>query len=378
MRTADPETPARILDTKHLVIGRSEARAAAAAVRSGDVSGSAAVVSSYEQRLAKYFGTRRAVACSSGTAAVHLAVLALGVGTGDEVVVPATAPAMTALPVLAVGARPVFADIAGPCSFALDRTDVEAKLTSATRAVVSVPMWGYPADGPELVSACQGWRLPLIEDAAQAHGATVNGRLVGGQGRIGAFSTHARKLVCTGEGGFCLTDDEVLAARLAQLRNLGQAPGETGFGAVFGLNYKLPAVSAALGIAQLARLPTRLAARGRVAGRLSAALAAIDGITMFPIRPGGTANHYALLLTAPAERASELGRAWQAAGIQSDTIRYSYRPLYRAPVFRHAAGGPCPNAERLCATLLTLPCHEGVTSADEERIVAVCRAVMRS
>jgi len=113
VRTTGRETAARSLDTKHLVIGRSEVRAAAAAVRSGDVSGNAAVVTSYERQLAGYFGTRRAVACSSGTAAVHLALLALGIGAGDEVIVPATAPAMTALPILAVRARSTFQPPAG-------------------------------------------------------------------------------------------------------------------------------------------------------------------------------------------------------------------------------------------------------------------------
>lgn len=195
---------------------------------------------------------------------------------------------------------------------------------------------------------------------------------------IGTFSTHARKLVCTGEGGFCLTDDAPLAARLGQLRNLGRSASGDGFGTAFGLNYKLPALCAALGVTQLARLDRRLAARRRVAGRLATALNDIEGIVPFPVRERGEANCYALLITTEPDAARELGQQLEAAGVTSDTLRYNYRPLYEAPVFRNAAGQPCPTTEQLCATLLTLPCHEGVTPGDEQRIVDVCRKVIGS
>jgi len=217
-----------------------------------------------------------------------------------------------------------------------------------------------------------------IEDAAQAHGTTLENRRLGTQGMIGTFSTHARKLICTGEGGFCLTDDAQLAARLGQLRNLGQPVGGGGFGTAFGLNYKLPALCAALGVTQLAKLDRRLAERRRVARRLTAALEDIEGIAPFPVAKHGQANCYALLITAAPGAARELGLGLQAAGVVSDTVRYDYRPLYNTPVFRHSAGQPCRNAEQLCSTLLALPCHEGVTPADEQRIVAVCRKVMGS
>jgi perosamine synthetase len=150
------------------------------------------------------------------------------------------------------------------------------------------------------------------------------------------------------------------------------------FGATFGLNYKLPALSAALGLTQLAKLDRRLAARRRVAGRLATALAGIEGMTLFPMEKRGEANCYALLISASPDAAHELGAGLQAAGVIPDTLRYDYRPLYETPVFRSAAGQPCPNAEQLCATLLTLPCHEGVTPTDEQRIVDVCRKVLGS
>ncbi len=389
MATDEPAVLAAELSTKHLVTGDAEVQAVTSALRSGDLSGNARLVGEYERALAQWFGTRFALVCSSGTAALHLALLTLGVGVGDEVIVPPTAPVMTALPVLAVGARPVFADTRSPASFSLDLADVDRKRTQRTKAVVSVPMWGYPADDGELVGACHGWGLPLIEDAAQAHGTRLgrDGRLAGTQGVIGCFSTHARKLVCTGEGGFVLTGDPAVAARLATLRNLGQparlaaplALPSGAFGEGFGLNYKLGAVAAALGLAQLDRLAGRLQARRRIARRLLARLADVPGLTLLPIPAGASPNHYALVLRVHLGDATLVGRALAADGVISDTVRYGYRPLYRLPVFSgFAPPAPgCPNAEALCASIITVPCHEGLTAADERRIVAACLAAMR-
>jgi dTDP-4-amino-4,6-dideoxygalactose transaminase len=389
MATDELAVIAAELSTKHVVTGDAEVQAVTGAVLGGDLSGNARLVGDYERALARWFGVRFALACSSGTAALHLALLALGVGADDEVIVPPTAPAMTALPVLALGARPIFADTRSVASFALDPADVDRKRTRRTKAVVSVPMWGYPADDGELVAACRGWRLPLIEDAAQAHGTRLDrdGRLAGTQGAIGCFSTHARKLICTGEGGFVLTADPALAARLATLRNLGQparlaaplALPAGGLGEGFGLNYKLAALPAALGLAQLDRLAGRLHTRRRVARRLLARLADVPGLAPLPVPAGARPNHYALVLQVHLGDASLVGQRLAAEGVVSDTVRYGYRPLYQLPVF--SAFTPpaprCPNAEALCASIITLPCHEGLTAADERRIIQACRAAVR-
>src|SRR6266540_3356791 len=257
MATDELAVLAAELSTKHVVAGDAEVQAVTGALRGGDLSGNARLVGDYERALSKWFGTRFALACSSGTAALHLA-------------------------------------------------DVDRKRTQRTKAVVSVPMWGYPADDGELVAACHGWGLPLIEDAAQAHGTRLgrDGRLAGTQGVVGCFSTHARKLVCTGEGGFVLTGDPTVAARLATLRNLGQparldaplALPVGAFGEGFGLNYKLGALPAALGLAQLDRLEGRLQARRRVARRLLARLADVPGVRPLPVMAGASPNHYALVL----------------------------------------------------------------------------------
>jgi perosamine synthetase len=360
-------TKPKTLDIKHTVIGPAEHEAVTAVLTSADLSGNARAVTDYEKALRAWFTSPHAVACSSGTAALHLAMLALGIAPGDEVIVSAAAPAMTALPVLALGAVPVFADVAHPATFALDRDDVAAKTTGRTKAVITVPMWGYPADGTDLAAACAEWGLPLIEDAAQAHGTLVDGRYAGTHATIGTFSTHARKIMTTGEGGFCLTSDDTLNEKLRQIRNLGQPDAGGPFGAAFGLNFKLPAISAALGTAQLARLARRVAQRLETLDAINAIVADSADLTPFPVRDNGTPNAYAALFTS--DRADAIAHRLADAAIASDPLRYGYRPVYHTPaVSTHAPKCPCANAERLSHTLVTLPCHEGVAAAELRRI----------
>jgi dTDP-4-amino-4,6-dideoxygalactose transaminase len=366
----------RTVDTAHALLDETDTAGVVAALSSGELSGTAPVVAAYEKALADTFGVNWAVACSSGTAAIHLALLAHDVGAGDEVVVPATAPVMTAMPVLAVGARPVFADVTDSASFALSLPDVQARLTSRTRVVISVAMWGYPADGDALAGLCDQRGLVLAEDAAQAHGTRTGDRLVGTRGHLGAFSTHERKLVNTGEGGFLLTDDENTADRLVALRNAGKAAAGGQFGRSFGLNFKLPAMSAALGLRQLARLDQRVAMRRAIRDRLAAALTSVDGVRPFPVRDG-TPNGYAMLLLAEdAHLAVVLAEALAETGFVSDPRRYGYRPLYDYDAFADVPADACPNAAQLCSRLVSLPCHEGVTSADEQRMIGTIRRVV--
>ncbi|WP_322768716.1 DegT/DnrJ/EryC1/StrS aminotransferase family protein [Frankia sp. Cr1] len=367
-----------VLDTAHPLLDETDSAAVMEALSTRDLSGTAPVVATYERALGRTFGVGHAVACSSGTAAIHLALLAHGIGPGDEVIVPATAPVMTAMPVLAVGARPVFADVADSASFALSLPDVQSRLSPRTRAIISVAMWGYPADGDALAALCARHGLILVEDAAQAHGSRTGDRLVGTRGRVGALSTHERKLINTGEGGFLLTDDTDMARRLVALRNAGKIARGEEFGRCFGLNFKLPALSAALGVSQLARFGQRLATRRVIQARLAAALAGVAGVTPFPVRDG-TANGYAVLFLAddPA-MASLLGEGLGEAGFVSDPHRYAYRPLYRYDAFADIPADDCPNATALCSLLVSLPCHEGVAPTDEQRMISTIRRVLES
>jgi perosamine synthetase len=369
-------------------------------------SGTSETVREYEERLARCFGARFAVAFSSGTAAIHGAMAAVGVGPGDEVVVPASAPVMTGLPVLFQNARPVFCDVQ-PGRFDLDLQDLERKIGPRTRAVTCVPMWGYPQDVRAVARLCERRGVPLIEDIAQATGATFDGRRLGTFGAIGCASTHERKLICTGEGGFTITDDAALAGRMREFQRYGMSSvlgrtedsGRDGGGQSLGWNYKLNAVTAAVGISQVAKLEAKIQTRTGNARRIADALAGLPGVRVYAPPAGGRANYYALVVHIdatdgkPGRTAVDFARSLAAEGVVSDTLEYDYRPLYEYPLFQGEAGygttdcpfscprhrspyrtDRCPNMEALATSIVTLPTHEAL---GENEIVYIGEAFRR-
>jgi perosamine synthetase len=326
----------------------------AAVLDDGRLSGGAPVLPVYERALAEWWGTGWAGALSSGTAALHASLVASGVRPGDEVLVPATAPIATAMPILTCHATPVIVDTARG-SLALDPADVAGKLTSKTKAAITLPMWGYPADDTPAAAVLAAAGVPVIEDACQAHGTRIRGRYAGTLHWIGCFSTHDRKLLPTGEGGFVLTDDEELADRIDYYTHLDHLKGHH-----HGVNYKLAGPLAAIGVRRLAQLNDQLAARRRNAARLLAALP--DGGALQELAYGehDTPNYYCLVLTASPGDAARIAAGFTAAGLPPDSVRFRYGPLYTRPVFAPYATR-CPNAEQLAATTFQLPVHPAMT-----------------
>jgi len=335
----------------------------------GRLSGGAPVVPRYEHALAEWFGVKRAVAVNSGSSALHATLIALGVSAGDEVLVPATAPLPTALPILTCGAIPVIVDTARG-SLALNPADVSAKITDRTRAAITLPLWGYPADNSAAAELLNAADIPVIEDACQAHGTMISGRHAGTIGRAGCFSTHDRKLLSTGEGGFVLTDDEDLAEKIDHYTHLGHLGG-----AFHGVNYKIAGPLAAIGLRRLPGLRAQLQARRANAARLLDALPTSGVLTELGCRHCDLPNYYNLVLVANPDCADAAAAALASAGLPPDSIRYGYRPLYRRPVFA-AYATACPNAEALAISTLQLPVHPGLTetalqwAADQLRSLA--------
>ena len=222
-------------------------------------------VAAFESAVGEYLGVEHVVAVSSGTAALHLALLALGIGSGDEVIVPAFSFPATANVVEIVGARPVFVDI-DIASFNIDASLIECVKESQTRAIMPVHEFGLASDITEIARLAQSHNLLVIEDAACAFGAAENGKHVGTFGAIGAFSLHPRKAITSGEGGFLTTLDEKLGSKLRSLRNHGieLIDGRQEFTG-FGLNYRLTDFQAALVLSQFARLDKNLTTKRRLA-----------------------------------------------------------------------------------------------------------------
>ncbi|MFE6099326.1 aminotransferase class I/II-fold pyridoxal phosphate-dependent enzyme [Streptomyces laurentii] len=362
-------------------LGEEEARAAAETVRSGWVA-QGPRVAAFEEAFAERVGARHGVAVSSCTTALHLSLVALGLGPGDEVVVPSLSFIATANAVRYVGAVPVFADVDLATGNVTPAT-VDAVRTTRTRAVLAVHQAGVPADVGALRAACADWGLPLVEDAACAIGSTVDGGPVGRGALLAAWSFHPRKLLTTGEGGMVTTDDPEWAARLRRLREHGMdvsaaerhASGkpvlerylETGF------NYRMTDIQAAVGLAQLEKLDALVARRRELASRYGELLADVPGLT--PVRDPaygqGNVQSYWVLLAEdfPVDRDALLGLLAEA-GVSA---RRGIMASHLEPAYADHPAAPLPVTERLARDSLILPLFHTMTDEQQERVVAVLR-----
>jgi perosamine synthetase len=218
----------------------------------------------FERSCEEYLGIEHAIALPSCTSAIHLSLAALGVGPGDEVILPDVTWIASSAPISYVGATPVFADI-DPVTWCVDVGSVERALTSRTRAVIAVDLYGSMPDMDALLDVLKAHGVPLIEDAAEAIGSRYNGQLAGSFGLTGTFSFHGSKTVTTGEGGLLVTDDDRICARVKKLRDHGRDPGDRMFfNDEIGFKYKMSALQAALGLAQIERVEELVARKRQI------------------------------------------------------------------------------------------------------------------
>jgi perosamine synthetase len=363
------------------LLGPEEAEAAAAAVRSGWVA-QGPRVAEFERAFAARVGAAHAVATSSCTTALHLALTVCGIGAGDEVVVPSFSFIATANAVRYVGARPVFADV-DAATGNLTQDTVAAVLTTRTRAVIAVHQGGMPADVAALRALCGRENLELVEDAACAVGATCRDAPVGRGARIAAWSFHPRKVITTGEGGMLTLDHADWAARLRRLREHGMsvsaADRHATAGPVFesyletGFNYRMTDIQAAIGVVQLGRLDAIVARRRELAAGYHELLAEIPDVEPVRDPPYGRSNFQSfwVLLGAgfPEGRDASLARL-AAAGISG---RRGIVAAHLEPAYADLPHAPLPVTERLSRDSLILPLFHAMTRDQQEQVVAVLR-----
>jgi perosamine synthetase len=354
-------------------IGEEEVAAVAAVLRSGFlVQGPA--VQSFERRVAATVGSAHAVAVSSGTAALHLALLALDVGPGDEVVVPGFTHPATANVVERTGARPVLVDI-DLSTFNATAESMAAAIGPRTKALLPVHLFGLPAemDGIRALAADRG--LAIVEDAACALGATYRGRGCGSLGRIGCFSFHPRKVITTGEGGLLTTDDEGLADRLRRLRNHGQVmAGGRGRFLEAGLNYRMTDFQAALGCAQMDRLPAILERRAAIASAYAAALRDGPGVALPRIAAGAEPawQSFVVVLREGIDRDAVLAHL-RESGVETTLGTYA---IAAQPHYRHHP--PLPLSLAAQDRSLSLPLHTRLSDADVRDVVSRLREAVEA
>ncbi len=363
------------------MLGEEEALAAADTVRSGWVA-QGPRVAEFERAFASIVGAGHGIAVSSCTTGLHLALVAAGIGPGDEVIVPSLSFIATANAARYVGATPVFADVELTTGN-LTVDSVDAVRTERTRAVIAVHQGGVPFDVRALRAAAANWDCLLVEDAACAAGSTVYGEPVGIGAAIAAWSFHPRKVITTGEGGMVTVDDAEQAARLRRLREHGmnvsaadrhasaqpvlEAYLETGY------NFRMTDIQAAIGLVQLTRLAGLVAQRRELAARYHELLADLDGVT--PVRDPayGQANFqsfWVLLDERFGASRDEVLSELAAAGVSA---RRGIMAAHLEPAYAEAAGLDLPVTRQLTRHSLILPLHHALTAEDQDHVVNVLR-----
>jgi perosamine synthetase len=328
-------------------------------------------ITDFEAGFAAVAGTRHAVATNNGTTALHLALAAVGVGPGDEVIVPALTYIASANTVVYCGATPVFADVE-PDTLNLDPADIEHRITPRTKAIIPVHLYGHPADMTAIMAVAERHGLIVIEDGAEAHGAQVSGRPVGSLAHLAAFSFFGNKIITTGEGGAVTTDDDHLDARLRLLRGQGMDSTRRYWFSEVGFNYRMTNVAAAIGVAQLERLDTMLKRRREIASRYTALLAPVDGVTLPIERPDARRVDwlYTVMIDGfRTEQRNALIDLLKADGIETRPVFY---PLHLMPPYVTDPVASFPVSERLGAEGISLPTHVLLTDDD---VAAVCGAL---
>ena len=354
-------------------LGEKEIEEVTRCIRSGWISGISEVVEEFEEKFAKYCGCKYGIATNSGTTALHLALAALGIGPGDEVIIPTFTMIATANAVTYTGAKPVLVD-SEFATWNIDVSKIEEKITNRTKAIIVVHTYGHPVDMDAVLKVAKKYNLYVIEDAAEAHGAEYKGKKTGSMGDLGCFSFYANKIITTGEGGMIVTNNEELAERARWLR--AHAFGRHGkhfYHEALGFGYRMSGLQAALGLAQLERIDEFVSIRRNNAKLYNSLLSELgDKITLPPEAPWAKNVYwmYSILIQENfGISRDELMRKLELEGIETRTFFY---PIHVQPIYaKQYQGESFPVAEELSKKGINLPSGNNLT-ADEIEYVCKC------
>jgi perosamine synthetase len=326
-------------------------------------------VEAFEKEFAEYIGVDYAVAVANGTAALDIALKAIGIREGDEVITTPFTFIATANAILFQGAKPVFADI-DPKTYNIDPEDVLEKITSRTKAIIAVHLYGQPADMKALMEIAEDHKLFLVEDAAQAHGAEFMGRKVGGIGHVGTFSFYPTKNMTTGEGGMITTNDPMIAEKAKLLRNHGQA--EKYLHVELGWNLRMTSIAAAIGRVQLRKLDKFNEIRRRNAEYLTREINKIPGLKPPYVDPRVKHVYHQYVIWIDDEyplNRDELKKYLGEKGIGT-AIHYP-RPIFQQPLYARLGYRQdiCPNSIKASKHVLSIPVHPALSMEDLEYII---------
>lgn len=374
-------------------VGEEEIKAVAEVLRSGYyVQGPN--VRKLEKKFAKYIGTKYAIATNSGTAALHIVLAAAGIGTGDEVIVPALTFFSTATSVIHNNAIPIFADIDSEI-YCLDPNDAEKRITDKTKAVVPVHLYGHPAEMDSIMEIAEAHNLLVIEDAAQAHGADYKGKKVGSIGQAGCWSFFATKNMTTGEGGMITTNDSDIAEKARIIRSHGMTSRDDHI--ILGYNYRMNEISAAIGLVQLSKLDKLNEIRTKNSMYLLKGLEGVEWLNLPRIKPYVKHAFFWCPVRVDEEKlgmkTKDLIAKLRERGVE---VRHRYvAPLYRQPMLLNQNAHPkkcpfscpfygrkidysqfnCPNAEKIAGKMIGLPNHPKLAKKQLEKVISVIKSI---
>jgi len=355
-------------------IGEEELKNIVEAVKSGWISSKGRFIEEFEKSFANYIGMKYGISTSNGTTALHLALVALGIGPGDEVIVPDLTFAATINAVLYTGAKPVIVDV-NPLYWGADPVAIKNAITKNTKAIIPVHLYGHPCDIGAIMEIAEYYGLYVVEDAAEAHGAEYKGKKVGSFGHISCFSFYANKIITTGEGGMCLTNDAELAEKMKILRDHGMNPIKRYWHDVVGFNYRMTNLQAALGVAQLAKIDKFIEKKRIIAKVYAEELSSIDGITLHPEMPWAKCVYwlYSILID---DRKLGISRDELAHSLKNDGIetRSFFYALHEMPPYQEYARGSYAVSSDLSRKGLNLPSSVKLT---EEDIIYIVRRIKK-
>ncbi len=370
------------------------------AIRSQTLFGpSGTFVAAFQERFAQRYGVKHAVASTSGTAAIHVAVGTINPEPGDEIITAPITDLGTIVPILYQNAIPIFADV--DCTYTMDPADVEAKITSRTKAIIAVHLFGNPCDMEALTAIARKHHLTLIEDCSQAHLTTYHSQLCGTFGDIGAFSLQQSKHLTTGDGGITITDNDALWERMRFFVDKGWARRDWGPRSYLFLapNYRMTELQGAVGVAQMEKVQAVVDRRHHLGELLTGLLREQEGIVPAPVTPGGRHTYWLYPLRVEGAPAIRFAEALAAEGVPASagyiqkpiytcaealankvTFGTSHVPFISAFTDHQIDYGPglCPRAEEALAHMVTIPINENYTDTDVEDIAHAVRKVADS
>lgn len=366
--------PARMIPVNEPLLDGHEKEYLVRCIETGWVSSDGPYIKQFEEAFARAVGAPHGIAVCSGTAALEAALYAVGVGAGDEVIMPSFTIISCAIAALRLGARPVVVDVE-PDTWCIDVSQIEAKITPKTKAIMPVHMWGHPADMDALLDLAQRRGLKVVEDACQAHGAEYKGRRCGSLGDAAAFSFYANKIITTGEGGMVTARDAAVAERARSYRNLCFKPERRFFHTEIGYNFRMSNVQAAVGLAQTERLEHFVEIKRRQARLYHELLGAMPGVRSAVERPDMRAVFWMHVVALDDGLKLDALQAMRGLEKRGVATRPFFLGLHEQPAL-HDLGlfknERCPVSERAYRRGFYLP--SGLTLT-EEQIRAVCRAM---